>query len=219
MISIEERLMAVVGGAATTAGMLACLHIGGNRLAWKHASQMKQESAEKNPVLHLTPWINVPLRPPTLLSASLIASLMVKAAAYPNHKPISEMIKFMSPTTLWQSGIALFAVAAYQHYLTIKYLVKIGNPVPHGYEVKTLCTHGPFEFFKHPMYCAMLGCSIATALTNDSVWSLVPSAVFGLYLWGYVIPREERYMTDKFGSSYHNKEYSLRNLFTGIFRI
>lgn len=51
----------------------------------------------------------------------------------------------------------------------IKYLVKIGTPVEHGYDVKTLCIHGPFEFFKHPMYCAMMGCSLATVFTNDSL--------------------------------------------------
>ena len=52
---------------------------------------------------------------------------------------------------------------------SIKYLVKIGTPVHTGYDVKTLCVHGPFEFFKHPMYCAMMGCSLATVLTNDSL--------------------------------------------------
>jgi hypothetical protein len=37
--------------------------------------------------------------------------------------------------------------------------------------------------------------------------SLIPSLLLGVYLWGVVVPREERYMIDKFGASYQNKEY------------
>lgn len=116
--SIQDRMLAVLGGMATTAGMVCVLQLGGNRLAWKHASHMNQAAPEENPMLYLTPWINVPLRPPAVLSGSIILSVVTKALAYPNHKPVSGLIPFMSETGIWQTGLVIFAVASYQHYVT-----------------------------------------------------------------------------------------------------
>jgi len=209
-LQVHERVLAVLGGAATTAGMICVLQLGGYRLARKHRVASKQETVVPDASLTLTPWVNVPLRPPSVMSGTLILSVVAKALSYPDTLPVSKFLPFLSETGVWQTGVAIFMASAYQHYLTIKYLVKIGTPVEHGYDVKTMCIHGPFEFFKHPMYCAMMGCSFSACLTNDSLWSLVPTAVFGAYLWGWVIPREEKYMIDKFGSNYTNKKYGYR---------
>mmetsp|Transcript_40839 Transcript_40839/g.102172 ORF Transcript_40839/g.102172 Transcript_40839/m.102172 type:complete len:228 (-) Transcript_40839:91-774(-) len=210
-LQIHERMLAVMGGAAVTAGMISVLQLGGYRLAYKHRDSLKSEKVVPDASLALTPWVTVPLRPPSLLTGSLVASVLAKAAAWPHVKPISAVLlpNLLGEQRLFQIGAALFVFSAYQHYLTIKYLVKIGTPVISGYDVKTLCIHGPFEFFKHPMYCAMMGISVSAALLNDSLWCLVPSAVLGAFLWGVVIPREERYMVDKFGQAYSNKQYGI----------
>ena len=69
---------------------------------------------------------------------------------------------------LYGMGLGLFGVAAYFYHFSVKYMVKIGTPVPNGYQVKTLCTHGPFQYFQHPIYCALFGCSLSTPLVLDS---------------------------------------------------
>jgi len=210
-LQIHERILAVMGGAAVTAGMIAVLQFGGYRLAYKHRDSMKSEQVVPDATISLTPWVVVPLRPPHVLTGSLIAAVLAKAAAWPNVKPISAVLApaILGEQRIFQIGATLFVFSAYQHWLTVKYLVKIGTPVISGYDVKTLCIHGPFEFFKHPMYCAMMGISISAALLNDSLWCLVPSAMMGGFLWGIIIPREEKYMIDKFGQAYLNKQYGI----------
>jgi hypothetical protein len=47
-------------------------------------------------------------------------------------------------------------------------MVNIRTPIEHGFQVKTACTKGPFAYFKHPTYVAMLGCSLSTVLTFNS---------------------------------------------------
>ena len=69
---------------------------------------------------------------------------------------------------LYGVGLGLFGVAAYFYHISVKYMVKVGTPVPNGYQVKTLCTHGPFQYFQHPIYCALFGCSLSTPLVLDS---------------------------------------------------
>ena len=34
--------------------------------------------------------------------------------------------------------------------------------------MQTLCTNGPFNYFQHPIYTALLGCSLSTPLVLDS---------------------------------------------------
>jgi len=69
---------------------------------------------------------------------------------------------------VYGAGMLLFGASAYFYRMGVKYMVKIGTPVPNGYQVKTLCTHGPFQYFQHPIYAALLGCSLATPLVLDS---------------------------------------------------
>jgi protein-S-isoprenylcysteine O-methyltransferase Ste14 len=101
-------------------------------------------------------------------------------------------------------------------------MVNIRTPVEHGYQVKTACTKGPFAYFKHPTYVAMVGCSLSTVLTFNSACKFIPISpkstvshcrssstgclvspvLLSLYLFGILVPREEKYMKDYFGADY-----------------
>jgi len=64
-----------------------------------------------------------------------------------------------------------------------------------------LVTSGPYAHIRHPLYTAMLGISIAFALTSGN-WIFVAFAalaVLGLFLR---VPREEKMMLDEFGDEY-----------------
>lgn len=118
-LQIHERMLAVLGGAATTAGMICVLQFGGYRLARKHRDARQEKAVVPDASLTLTPWVNVPLRPPVVLSGSLILSVVAKALAYPDTRPVSKLLlPFLSETGVWQTGVALFMASAYQHYLT-----------------------------------------------------------------------------------------------------
>lgn len=64
--------------------------------------------------------------------------------------------------------MVLFGASAFFYRKAVKYMVKVGTPVPNGYRVKTLCTHGPFQYFQHPVYTALFGCSLSTPFVLDS---------------------------------------------------
>lgn len=64
-----------------------------------------------------------------------------------------------------------------------------------------LVTSGPYARIRHPLYTAMLGISIAFALTSGN-WILVAFvilAVLGIFLR---VPREEQMLLDEFGEQY-----------------
>jgi hypothetical protein len=116
-MQVHDRMLAVLGGCATTIGMICALQLGGERLAWKHAQQMHAARADHKPTIQLTPWVGIPIRPPAALTGTLMLSVLAKAIAYPNHVPISQIIP-LSETSLWQLGVAFFGAAAYMNYIT-----------------------------------------------------------------------------------------------------
>lgn len=81
----------------------------------------------------------------------------------------------MSGQAVYGAGMLLFGASAFFYRKAVKYMVKVGTPVPNGYRVKTLCTHGPFQYFQHPVYTALFGCSLSTPFVLDSACK--PSAL------------------------------------------
>ncbi len=68
--------------------------------------------------------------------------------------------------------------------------------------VSRLVTGGPYRFTRNPMYLGIEIMLIGVALTLGSYAFLVGALVMFLYFSFYVIPREETYMTRKFGAEY-----------------
>jgi protein-S-isoprenylcysteine O-methyltransferase Ste14 len=66
----------------------------------------------------------------------------------------------------------------------------------------TVVAEGPYRFTRNPMYVAMAVAYLGAALLFNSFWILLLllAAVAGISL--YVIPREERYLSSKFGDAY-----------------
>lgn len=207
MNTVGERFLAVLGGAATVGAMYAAVHVFGTSLGLAHSRRPSQQqlkcedSGVLSPYITITPWIKVHFRAPAMLGVSLLGSTFLKAAAHPNVVPISAYLN-VAPNAVYGTGLAIFGVSAYLYYSSVAYMVKVGTPVPHGYEVKTLCRHGPFEHFKHPQYTGLFGSAISASVVLDSAWSFISPALFYLYLAFFVVPREEKYMKDKFGKEY-----------------
>lgn len=67
---------------------------------------------------------------------------------------------------------------------------------------RVVVVEGPYRWTRNPMYLGMLSLSLGLALLVDSLWALLASALFFLVLDGWVIPREERYLTRRFGNDY-----------------
>ncbi len=92
------------------------------------------------------------------------------------------------------SGV--FARWAFQ---TMRRVGTTGNPRKPS---KALATDGPFRISRNPIYVAMTGMYIALAFLLNFAWLLVLLVPLLMFMqWG-VIPREERYLTAKFGNEY-----------------
>ena len=65
---------------------------------------------------------------------------------------------------------------------------------------EVLVTDGPFRISRNPIYVAMTGLYIGSAFLVNSAWPLILLAPLLMVMqWG-VILREERYLSEKFGS-------------------
>ena len=65
-----------------------------------------------------------------------------------------------------------------------------------------LVTDGPFRISRNPIYVAMTGLYIGSAFLVNSAWPLILLVPLLMVMqWG-VILREERYLSEKFGSEY-----------------
>jgi len=213
----------IMVGSATLVGMYGVIYFTGQRIAAVQMAEIaKQEEAQgykrtdsvKNlDNIELTPWVNIPLKTPLMLLSSFFGAATAKGMTHPNSMPISQLLS-TKPQVVYGGGMLLFAASAYFYRVSVKYMVKIGTPVPNGYQVKTLCTHGPFQYFQHPIYAALLGCSLATPLVLDSAWSFLSPLAFWAYVNFLVVPRENRYMRDKFGFEYDRfcKKFSFNPL-------
>ena len=67
---------------------------------------------------------------------------------------------------------------------------------------KALVTSGPYRFTRNPMYVGMALLYVGIALTFGLLWSIALLPVVLVIIDRYVIAREERYLTRRFGESY-----------------
>lgn len=65
-----------------------------------------------------------------------------------------------------------------------------------------LVTTGPYRFTRNPMYLGMAVLYLGIALTFGLLWSVALLPVVLVVVDRYVIAREERYLTRRFGESY-----------------
>ena len=74
----------------------------------------------------------------------------------------------------------------------------------------TIVTDGVFGFSRNPIYVSFLVLQLAVALILNSYWIMitVPLTVAGLNF--YVISREEKYLSRKFGQEYHDYKARVR---------
>lgn len=95
-------------------------------------------------------------------------------------------------------GLAGFAfmMSAWFHFLFIGTTVKTSRPV------SMLVESGSFRYCRNPMYVGFVTLLFAGAVVFGSLPFLIAAGAMFLYLNHYVIPREERYMSDAFGENY-----------------
>lgn len=143
--------------------------------------------------------------PPMVLFIMLLLSLALDMWALPLPFGFG-MAGTLVGMVLAMDAITLIVISA----ATLK---KAGTNVPPNRPTKLIVCHGPFRFSRNPIYIGFFLAHAAMALLFDTLWLAAMLPVFFLYIDRYVIPREEAYLSRKFGPEYNNYRSKVRRWF------
>lgn len=117
---------------------------------------------------------------------------------------------WLRPAAVWPAhalevrtvGILLFVVGlvtALWAIVTFRAARTSPNPMR---PTAALAFAGPYRFSRNPMYLAMAAASAGVALFFNALWPLLSVPVALAFISHFVVAREERYLTAKFGEEY-----------------
>jgi protein-S-isoprenylcysteine O-methyltransferase Ste14 len=76
-----------------------------------------------------------------------------------------------------------------------------GTPLPQD-EARRLVFSGPYAYVRNPLAIAVMGQGTAIVLTLGSYPVMIYMAAFGLWLYFYARPREERHLRERYGKEW-----------------
>src|SRR5262245_41902569 len=141
------------------------------------------------------------LRPP-LLFAAAIATGIVLHLAWP--------LSFTSRVARWPIGVTLSMAGLALFVAAIREFNAAGTPVPGSRSTTAIVRSGPYRFSRNPIYVAFVLIHLGIAASFGSWWLLMTLAVSISVIVTAVVPREERYLKARFGSTYTAYKSSVR---------
>jgi protein-S-isoprenylcysteine O-methyltransferase Ste14 len=142
-----------------------------------------------------------PVRPPRIFLAAIILGL-VGHLFWSDHF-VSRAIGIPAGAVLVVAAVALFVGAT-------RAFKAAGTPVPGNEPATAIVNAGPYRFSRNPIYLAFVVFQLGLALLVNSL-SLVITLLPALGLMAFVvIPREERYLMERFPVDYAAYRKSVR---------
>jgi len=141
------------------------------------------------------------VRPPLVVLAALLSGAALNVA-WP--------LPFFPRALRLPVGGLLVAMAAVLFSFSVKRFWNAGTPVPGNRPTTAIVRSGPYRFSRNPIYLAFFALHLGLAIWVNSLWlagTLVATvAIIALV----VVPREERYLTERFGPEYLEYKASVR---------
>ena len=141
------------------------------------------------------------VRPPVVVLVSLLSGALL-TVAWPMpfvprglHRPL---------------GGVLVAVAAALLSSSIGQLRRAGTPVPGNQPTTAIVRTGPYRVSRNPIYLAFFALHLGLAVWVDSVWLVATLMASVTIIAVVVVPREERYLTGRFGAEYLDYKAAVR---------
>jgi protein-S-isoprenylcysteine O-methyltransferase Ste14 len=144
---------------------------------------------------------NPVVRPPLIVLVSLLAGAVL-TVAWP--------LSFVPHVLRLPVGCLLVAMAAALFSYSIKQFRMAGTPVPGNKPTTAIVRTGPYRFSRNPIYLAFFTLHLGLAILVNSLWlvaTLIPTVAIIAVV---VVPREERYLTGRFGAEYLKYKASVR---------
>lgn len=136
--------------------------------------------------------------PPLLFAMPMVAAAMLDSRRpWPIDRGHSLAVQFGGAFMI-AAGIAIGMASVYSFRKASTTILPAGRPTT------AIVASGPYRFTRNPMYVAMACAYLGVSLLLNTVWALLllPLVVIVVDLW--VIRREERYLTAKFGEPYRH---------------
>jgi len=140
------------------------------------------------------------LRPPSLYASAILSGFLLDAA-WP--WPFTLFAARPAGGALAIAGLVLFAAA-------IREMRAARTPVPGNRPTTVIVRTGPFRFSRNPIYLAFSLLHFGVALWAGSWWLITTLIVNVTFIAVMVVPREERYLEARFGSTYVGYKSSVR---------
>lgn len=140
-------------------------------------------------------------RPPLIYGASLVIGLAFHRM-WP--RPL------LAGVALGPLGGALVVASLLLLGASVQRFRAAGTPVPARKPTTAIVRAGPYRFSRNPIYLAFFALHLGLAIWVDSLWlvaTLIPTIAI---IAAVVVPREERYLTGRFGPEYLDYKASVR---------
>jgi protein-S-isoprenylcysteine O-methyltransferase Ste14 len=104
----------------------------------------------------------------------------------------------------------LVAMAAALFSYSIRQFRMAGTPVPGNKPTTAIVRGGPYRFSRNPIYLAFFALHVGLAIWVNSLWLVATLVATVAIIAVVVVPREERYLTERFGPEYLEYKASVR---------
>jgi len=141
------------------------------------------------------------VRPPLVVLASLLSGAVLTVAW---------SLPFFPLELCRPVGGLLVAMAAALFSSSIRQFRAARTPVPGNKPTTAIVRRGPYRVSRNPIYLAFFALHVGLAIWVNSLWLVVTLIVTVAVIAAVVIPREERYLTGRFGAEYLEYKASVR---------
>ena len=133
------------------------------------------------------------VRPPLVALASLLSGAVL-TVAWP--------LPFFPHALRLPVGALLVAMAAALFTSSTRQFRMAGTPVPGNKPTTAIVRTGPYRFSRNPIYLAFFALHLGLAIWANSLWLMATLIATVAIIAVVVVPREERYLTGRFGAEY-----------------
>ena len=141
------------------------------------------------------------VRPPLVVLASLLSGAVL-TVAWP--------LPFFSHELCRPVGGVLVAMAAGLFWYSIRQFRAARTPVPGNKPTTAIVRTGPYRVSRNPIYLAFFALHLGLAVWITSSWLVATLIATVAVIAAVVVPREERYLTGRFGTEYLEYKASVR---------
>jgi protein-S-isoprenylcysteine O-methyltransferase Ste14 len=141
------------------------------------------------------------VRPPLVALASLLSGAVL-TIAWP--------LPFFPHALRLPVGGLLVAMAAALFRYSTRQFKMAGTPVPGNKPTTAIVRTGPYRFSRNPIYLAFFALHLGLAIWANSLWLMATLIATVAVIALVAVPREERYLTGRFGAEYLEYKGSVR---------